>query len=250
MTDRLPPESSHDRFPQWSLDFAAALRQLRDQGAQDTAQATMLRVVWLRSIAPGSTIATDVVRIESDTVVIAAAVTLADGTAASGIAAEMPADHSSLAAALETAETRAIGRALDVLGLLLPPGDEPRTRPEPLRQPERARPAPRSEEPPAVVEALRRVLPGPRSIRPMEDDVPAEDASIDRFATPTPFPNRGEAGDDDVVMEDITWTSFWRWARGAGFHSKQDIEQRIGRSMSDLTPSQVRTALREAGVTQ
>jgi hypothetical protein len=253
MTDRRPPESSRDRFPQWSLDFAAALRQLRDQGAGESAQATMLRVVWLRTIAPGSTIATDVIRIDPDVVVMSAQVTLPDGTSASGIAADVPDDHPSLAVALETAETRAIGRALDVLGLVLPPEDEPRTRPEPqpLRAQERTRQPTRTEEPPAVVEALRRVTPpGPRSIRPMDDEVPAEEPAGGRFATPTPFPARSDGGDDDVVMEDITWTSFWRWARSAGFHSRQDIEQRIGRPMSDMTPSQVRTALRESGVTQ
>jgi hypothetical protein len=250
-------------FPEWEIDFAAELRHLRDQGAGDSAQATMLRIVWLRREFPSAVIDTEAIKIERDLVVIRALVSLGEDGSGSGFAAELTEDHPSLAIALETAETRSIGRALDVLGLILPPDDEPHTRPEPIRQPERSRPQPalstESEEPPAVVDALRRAARNqPRSIRPVDEveaELPAErPANADvRFTVPTPFPQRPASGETDdqsaePALEDVSWTAFWRWARDKGLMRKVDIEQRIGRTIDDLSPAQIRIALRETGV--
>jgi hypothetical protein len=176
-------------------------------------------------------------------------------------------DHPSLAIALETAETRAIGRALDVLGMILPPETEPRPKPEPMRQPERQKtPAPTPtapvdpEDPPAVVDALRRAARSqPRPIHAVEQAETEEPAARPttgdvRFTVPTPFPQRSqseESGGDEgesVQMEDVSWTSFWRWARDKGLMRKVDIEQRIGRSIDDLSPAQIRVALKETGI--
>jgi hypothetical protein len=252
-------------FPAWEIDFAAELRRLRDQGAGDSAQATMLRIVWLRREFPTAVIDTEAIKIERDLVVIRASVSLGEDGAGSGFAAELTEDHPSLAIALETAETRSIGRALDVLGLILPPDDEPRSKPEPIRQPERARPQPATtppadpEDPPAVVDALRRAARSqPRSIRPVDDveaESPAERPANPevRFTVPTPFPQRpapGEPADqgDEPALEDVSWTAFWRWARDKGLMRKVDIEQRLGRSIDDLSPAQIRIALRETGI--
>lgn len=264
MPDRPTSETSDSGFPEWDIDIIAELRGLRDQGAGDSAQATMLRVVWLRQAHPGATIDTESIRVELDLVVIRAAVTLADGTAGSGFAAELTEDHASLAVALETAETRAIGRALDILGLILPPDAEPQSRPAPIRTTERTPQTPpppaETEDPPAVVDALRRAArSAPRSIRPV--DVPEQDEPAPRspsgdvrFTVPTPFPQRsqGDDGSDegtaDIPSEDYSWTSFWRWAREKGLMRKIDIEQRIGRSIDDMNPAQIRLALRDAGI--
>ena len=196
---------------------------------------------------------------------------------ASGFAAELVDEHESLPNALESAETRAIGRALDVLGLILPPDNETRSRPEPIRQPERPQapqPAPAEpaevEDPPPVVDALRRAARSqpppqqqqqPRTIRPVESmepearpERPERTANTDvRFTVPTPFPQRpnpddSEADGDEPALEDVSWTAFWRWARDKGLMRKVDIEQRIGRTIDDLSPAQIRIALRETGI--
>lgn len=264
MPDRPTPENQDSGFPEWNIDLIAALKHLRDQGSGDSAQATMLRIVWLRRQRPGTVIDTESVRIERDLVVIRAVATLPDGTSGSGFAAELTDDHASLAIALETAETRAIGRALDVLGFILPPDPEARPRPEPIRQPERPKTTQAlpndPEDPPAVVDALRRAARSqPRSIRPVEvvepEDVTPRPATGDvRFTVPTPFPQRSQAdesgddGSEEVPVEDYSWTSFWRWAREKGLMRKIDIEQRIGRSIDDMNPAEIRIALRDTGI--
>ena len=265
MPNRTPTDQPGDGFPEWDIDIVAALKHLREIGAGDSAQATMLRVVWLRREMPGAVIDTEAVKIERDLVVIRAVTTLADGTAGSGFAAELTEDHPSLAIALETAETRAIGRALDVLGLILPPETEPRPKPEPIRQPERAKTQPAAapvepEDPPAVVDALRRAARSqPRSIHAVEqpdaeEPVARSTAGDVRFTVPTPFPQRSPSEDtggedgENVQMEDVSWTSFWRWARDKGMMRKVDIEQRIGRSIDELSPAEIRVALQETGI--
>ena len=270
MPQQPPTDNSSAVFPGWDVDVVAALGKLRDENAGDTQQATMLRILWLRREFPGATIDTESVKIERDLVVIRATAGLPDGASGSGFAAELTDDHASLAIALEFAETRAIGRALDVLGLMLPPGNEPKSKPEPIRSSERSRsksePTPDADEAtPAVVDALRRAArtqPQPRSIRPVdagEEPAPAEPAGQSqatdvRFTVPTPFPQRshseagGEAATEEPPLEDYSWTAFWRWAREKGMMRKVDIEHRIGSSIDDMNPAEIRIALREAGV--
>lgn len=264
MPNRTPTDNPGEGFPEWDIDIVAALKHLRDQGAGDSAQATMLRIVWLRREVPGAVIDTEAIKIERDLVVIRAVTSLPDGTSGSGFAAELTEEHPSLAIALETAETRAIGRALDVLGLILPPDSEPRPKPEPIRQSERPKATPVApvdlEDPPAVVDALRRAARSqPRAIRAVEqsesDEAPVRSATGDvRFTVPTPFPQRSQSEDggsestDDVPLEDYSWTAFWRWAREKGLMRKVDIEQRIGRSIDELSPAQIRIALQETGI--
>jgi hypothetical protein len=297
MPQRPPNDQSRAIFPGWDIDVVATLRQLRDQDAGDSPQATMLRIIWLRQAFPNASIATEPIRIEPDLVVIQATVTVPDGAASSGIAAELASDHDSLAIAVEYAETRAIGRALDVLGLILPPQNDarPRAVPDPIRtrepvpvpdrEPERPRPHPEpvmsgndedddEDVPPPVVDALRRAArtsqpgspPQPRSIRPVDageesgpPDQPAprqqQQSGDVRFTVPTPFPQRPaspESDNDDATgdppLEDYSWTAFWRWAREKGMMRKIDIEQRIGKSVDNMNPAEIRLALSEAGV--
>lgn len=269
MPQQPPTDNPSAVFPGWDIDVVAALRQLRDQDASDTPQATMLRILWLRREFPGATIDTESVKIERDLVVIRATASLPDGASGSGFAAELTDDHASLAIALEYAETRAIGRALDVLGLILPPDSELKPKPKPIRPNERPRqqpePAPGTDDTPPVVDALRRAArtqPQPRSIRPVdagEESAPPEPAGQPqtpdvRFTVPTPFPQRShlepgsEAATEEPPLEDYSWTAFWRWAREKGLMRKVDIEHRIGTSIDNMNPAEIRIALREAGV--
>ena len=48
---------------------------------------------------------------------------------------------------------------------------------------------------------------------------------------------------DGEEPEDISWTAFWRWARGAGYPDKDALEAAIGRSINDLTPGDIRKLL-------
>lgn len=52
---------------------------------------------------------------------------------------------------------------------------------------------------------------------------------------------------DDVPLEDFSWSAFWKWARARGFTSHDELGRAIGRPTQNLTPGQIRAALREAG---
>ena len=58
--------------PDWDIDFAAALKKLRDEGEVNSPRATMLRIAWLRNSLPGASVTTESVKIEPDLVVIRA----------------------------------------------------------------------------------------------------------------------------------------------------------------------------------
>jgi len=279
----MPERSSNDQspiiLPAWKLDVTAELRALREQQADDTPRATMLRVLWLRHLARDVRISTKLEHFDDQAAVVRAKVEIPDGASSSGIAAEQVSDHASAAAAVELAETRAIGRALDVLGLVLPrasaePAPAPQaqqSQPEPARSQPATQPVPADEpdEPlPPVVGALRRAArtqpagTPPRSIRPVEtpeEVVPADPAPPARpqqpevrFTVPTPFPQRqvreSHGDEDEVQVEDVSWTAFWRWAKARGLDTKADIEARIGRPADGLNPGELRLALRDAGV--
>jgi hypothetical protein len=64
---------------------------------------------------------------------------------------------------------------------------------------------------------------------------------------PEQRPEPSESG-EEPPLEDYTWTHFWRWARGHNLSTKGQVEQRIGRPLDNLTPAEVRIALRETGI--
>jgi len=120
---------------------------------------------------------------------------------------------------------------------------------------------------PQVVDTLRRMR------RPEQPDVPGQaptqaPATLDR-ATPatrldsrrppitlrprgqgqsTPAPTPTAATEDDAPLEDFSWSAFWKWARQRGYTSHDDLARAIGRPTQGLTPGEIRTALRETGV--
>lgn len=296
MPTRSADDQSPIKLPAWDLDVTAELRHLREQQADDTPQAIMLRILWLRHLASDVRISTKLEQFDEMVAIVRARVEIPDGASSSGIAAEQLSDHATPAAAVELAETRAIGRALDVLGLILPPAAAAAPKPQPesirgrdtvperLRESESPLPTPvtsRQQPPvqpaaivdpdeplPPVVDALRRAArtqpagsPAPRSIRPVEtpeDVVPTEPVPVRpqtpevRFTVPTPFPQRHvqetNGDEDDIPLEDVSWTAFWQWARSKGLKTKPEIEEKIGRSADGMNPGEIRQALREAGV--
>jgi hypothetical protein len=56
-----------------------------------------------------------------------------------------------------------------------------------------------------------------------------------------PVPDPPES---DARLEDVSWTEFWKWARGRGLDSRDAVNDAIGRPMDGMTPRQVRDLLR------
>ena len=247
------------------IDPIAALRQLQANGDLDGPQATMLRVLWVRSDHPDTRVETELTHLHDDLVVFRALVALPGGATATGYASEWGAPGKNLAIAIERAETRAIGRALDTLGYVIPAGTASRdggdTHAPPvidaLRKASLRRPQPGTVilpdlEPDPEVDPETGEIAGAAAIADVGDQVqagtPAEEAPA---ATSTPVPEQrpepSESG-EEPPLEDYTWTHFWRWARGHNLSTKGQVEQRIGRPLDNLTPAEVRIALRETGI--
>lgn len=256
-------------------DIMAALRQLHARGEGDSAQATILRVLWLRSDHEDARIATELTHLRDDLVVFHAVVTLANGASASGYAAAPLTTDDDAAATVERCETRAIGRALDILGYLISTGDAPETSAdvtstaEAPRTPEAADsspslvsdvPASRTE-PPMVVNALRNV-----SLRRRGTENPpgaGVDPNTGEIVGPVETPGKpatspsssGREADtaenepaDDLALEDYSWTHFWKWARSHELTNRAEVEKRLGHSIDGRTPADVRIELQKQGI--
>jgi hypothetical protein len=61
---------------------------------------------------------------------------------------------------------------------------------------------------------------------------------------PAPTPVAAAAGDDEDMAE-VSWNDFWSWARTLGYRKRDEVEEFLGRSISDLTPGEVRNMIRE-----
>lgn len=242
-----------------AIDPIATLRQLQASGDLDGPQATMLRVLWVRSDHPDTRVESELTHLHDDLVVFRALVALPGGATATGYASETGAPGGSMALAIERAETRAIGRALDILGYVIPAGASV--------------PAGDDTNAPPVIDALRKASlrhppaetvilpdPGPEpEVDPETGEIAAEDEPLPSEApaektspvSANPLPNRRPAvvdSSEEPSLEDYTWTHFWRWARGHNLSTKEQVEERIGRPLDNLTPADVRIALRHSGI--
>jgi hypothetical protein len=260
-------------------DVMAALRQLHARDEGDSPQATMLRVLWLRSDHEDARIATELTHLQGDLVVFHATVTLANGASASGYAVEPLRTAERPAATIERCETRAIGRALDVLGYIVSATGDARAMPDstpievespgapdPVHSPTAAEAEPPASRnaPPMVVNALRNVslrrrgteeLPG-AGIDPDTGEIigPVEAPQVPEAAAASP-PSSASTADaarsespDDLPLEDYTWTHFWKWARAHELTTKVHVEKRLGHSIDGLTPAEVRLELQKHGI--
>lgn len=265
-----------------------ALRQLHRQGEEDSPRATMLRVLWVRAEHEDARIETELTHLRDDLVVARAIVTLAGGASASGYAAEPLDTADDPSATIERSETRAIGRALDILGYIVAPEqalagadrpapaapvegtmvEEPVAAPEPEREPQpepAARAAPSS--PPTVINALRNVPLRARAQGQVAEPVAAtgvdprtgellapEAASAPRIAEPVrqrePAAPAEERADDsdEPPLEDYSWTHFWKWARSHDLTTRAQVEERLGHTINGRNPGDVRAELHEHGV--
>jgi len=254
-------------------DILAALRHLQARGDGDSPQATMLRVLWLRSEHENARIETELTHLRDDLVVFHATVALANGASASGYAAEPLTMEDEPAATIERGETRAIGRALDILGYIVSPVEASPEMPasvlDETRRPAAAEPAPppsstppdpvATRNAPMVVNALRNLslrrrgtetlsgagidpdtgeVIGPVEAPEQPERMPSEDGP-DVAASTTA---------DDLPLEDYTWTHFWKWARAHELATKAQVEKRLGHSIDGRTPAEVRAELQKHGI--
>lgn len=83
-----------------------------------------------------------------------------------------------------------------------------------------------------------------------------EDDDGQKASTPAPASQRREQpqnGNGNHTQHDAaeskemtSWTEFWSWARANNFETKQAIEDKVGGSINDKSPQQVKTALEVA----
>ena len=223
-------------------------------GPASFAESVIARLRALREQHPDARVATELSHLDETVAIVHAAITLPNGGSASGFGSAGSGGHD----AVEDAETRALNRALTVLGFVAatPPvipevrADQPQQRvkpvgpvqptqpvqefvrepvPDPIREPVTTPEPERSPAPPARQAAPARTAPRPE---------PARAVTAARVAPAEDF-------EDDPPLADYSWTEFWKWARSLGFDSKQMVEELIGQSISNISPAQVRVLLRE-----
>lgn len=158
----------------------------------------------IRSHMPDAVVSTRLAHTDAGMVIVHAQIVGGD-RAAVGVHASAPIGEG----AAELAENRAVIRAMIAAGLPAMIEDMPPT----LRAV------------PDVTETQSRVVPFPNKEPEHQAPPPAAEPS------------------DDDEPEDISWTAFWRWARGAGYQDKAALEAALGRSINDLTPGEIRKLL-------
>ena len=262
---------SHQPAPASEPDPRRALRALIERGEGTSAAATMLRLMWLRRDHPDANLATEVVEIEDNVVVIRATIALGTGAAGSGLSAEHITDERAWPEAVERTETNAIARALDTLGYVLEASATRETSvAQPQPRPQRPEPAPA----PAAEPEPEAAMPEPAPIRPMRAQEPQPEPEAAEPAPVTTGTTWGDAAPPQVVgalrrmprrpetapaaptttatededhLEDYSWTAFWSRARELGLN-KTTIEERLGRPTHGLSPRQLREALEQTGL--
>ncbi|HET7035512.1 MAG TPA: hypothetical protein VFI42_07520 [Thermomicrobiaceae bacterium] len=220
------------------------------------------RLLWLRAEHPEARVSTEHVLLDEQHAVFRATVELPAGARSSGYGAAAAAESKDY---IERAETRAIGRALAVLGFgiqytadfdLLEPeaaAPVPVPVPESESEPEPVRPVPTAVEEPEPVLAEKPAAESrpatPRVAEPPRIRVvpPAQEAALDPEPTPRPAPvqapEASPAEPEPFDMADYSWNDFWRWARPLGYRSRTELDELLGVATEELTPREVRRLL-------
>ncbi|MCO5178044.1 MAG: hypothetical protein M9890_13890 [Thermomicrobiales bacterium] len=228
------------------------------------------RIHWLRSEHPEAEIETELLTLDDEYAVCKAVVRIPQRGAASGHARSA---SSQTPAYIETAETRAIGRALAALGYgtEFVEADVPGNRaaePEPATIPSAQIAPVRTDEPeeasaevsePTQMRSLRESEPprersrreqSPREQSQREQQrpraVPQPEQTVAQIAEDLPTPMlrgsdlraRDSAARGDPA--DVSWTRFWQWAKGRGYRDAQHLKDLLGIDVNALTPSEVR----------
>jgi hypothetical protein len=204
------------------------------------AETVIARLRTLREEHPDAQVTTELVRLDETVALVRAAIVLPNGGSASGFGSAGSGGHD----AVEDAETRALNRALTVLGYAPTAPTIPATPVE--ETPQRAQPLPPAK--PAQETTVESSVPVEREAPPVRQPAPERTAARAEPARTATAPTRQTPAaelDDDPPLADYSWTEFWKWARSLGFGDKQMVEELIGQSISNLNPAQVRVLLRE-----
>jgi hypothetical protein len=165
----------------------------------------------IRTFLPDAVVSTRLAHADANSVIVHAQI-VGGERAATGVHASAAIEEGGV----EVAENRAVTRAMIAAGL------------------------------PALIDDL------PPKLRSVPDTEAT--SRLVQFPTPevdqTPSPIEESTEDstsesDNESPEDISWTAFWRWARGAGYPDKVALEAALGRTINDLTPSEIRKRLLE-----
>jgi hypothetical protein len=230
------------------------LRALVERGAGNSADAIMLRLLWLRQEHPQAAVTTDAMHIGNDRVVLHAVIALPEGAAGSGIAAARVDEGDDWADVVERTETIAISRALDTLGYVLRAAtvDAPAPVREPIREVRRDEPA----APPvttAPAPAREPSAPAPQRPAPprMDESAPSVVNALRRAnrapeARPTTAGPTPAASEDDAHLEEYSWNTFWSRARELGL-TPDKVTEALGRPANQMTPKEAVSGLIAAG---
>lgn len=244
-------------------DPRQALRALIERGAGNSAQAIMLRLLWLRREHPEAAVTTEAVRVEDDAVVMRATILLRSGAAGSGIAAARVAHGDDWADIVERTETVAISRALDTLGYVVGTVTERSPVSEPVREvprPEAPTPEPRPQAPPVqappavqppgpepAAQGRERFAPPARVDEAAPPVVSALRRANRRPAVPEGAPAAPAAVEDDAHLAEYSWNTFWSRARELGL-TPAKVTEVLGRPANQMSPKEAVSGLVEAGV--
>lgn len=201
---------------------------MRDQAMDRIGEAPALlprSVRIFRERFPTARITSSLIRLDAEIAVVSVEVELADG----GVSSALGSCRAMVEHAVEIAESRALERALDGLGVSVPgtlaqtPSPSTPLGPEPAAEPPPTQSPP---SPPQVVSVRTEQAQAPAPVRPE--------------ATPA-----STAATDDPPLEDYSWTAFWNWARGHGYANRADLEQKLSVSINGMSPADVRVLIRE-----
>ena len=180
------------------------------------------KLALLRREHPAAELDVDLIRADGDASVVKASIRI---PGAGSISALGVVSGDALDRAIERAEQRAIERALAIAFSAIAVDEAPSAAPTPITN--------RQQPPPST--------PVARPPAPIRTNAPI-DIGSGRPAQPAPAPTRPASvpSDGEPSLADYSWTAFWSWARENGLSKQADIEQIIGQSYENLTPSEVR----------
>lgn len=195
------------------------------------------RLLWLRTREPEASIETQVVPSDDDEIVCRATITIRSGAS---VSAHGSARRSDDEAAIETAENRALSRALASLGIGTEYLDDDPVEIEPLPSP------------PVNLMTARALLD-----RTTPEYVPGDQDDQTPAVEPPPVERESETDDhspiqpapslennDQTTPEDISWTKFWAWAKPRGYGSAAELGELLNVDVLSHTPGEIRRMIK------
>ncbi|CAN5731229.1 hypothetical protein BH23CHL5_BH23CHL5_25760 [soil metagenome] len=172
------------------FDPSPYVHQIRSRGGASSDYLDVKhRLLWLRHDHPDAEIVTELVRLDDQSAIFKATVSIPSGGRASGHGSETAADFSDF---IEKAETKALGRALNALGYGAQFAEaEPRGSKSHV-------PSHRGSEPEHVQQPPLQERPSSATVHPGRKD---------------------SVGAGSAALEDYSWNMFWQWGKNTGvFH--------------------------------